>query len=148
MARIVQYSRKTVLLPPSCFLANSKTRRGLYRKGGKLMNNLGKATITTLEIAEMMEVPHGDILKKLEGRKDRKGYIQIMTEGQMSVSDFFIPSSYKDASGTSIISATSRVVIVAFLKSFILCLSLLLSPYRPFSSVLPFLPSAPSESPI
>ena len=99
MARIVQYSRKTVLLPPSCFLANSKTRRGLYRKGGKLMNNLGKATITTLEIAEMMEVPHGDILKKLEGRKDRKGYIQIMTEGQMSVSDFFIPSTYRDSSG-------------------------------------------------
>ena len=99
MARIVQYSRKTVLLPPSCFLANSKTRRGLYRKGGKLMNNLGKATITTLEIAEMMEVPHGDILKKLEGRKDRKGYIQIMTEGQMSVSDFFISSTYRDSSG-------------------------------------------------
>lgn len=63
------------------------------------MNNLGKATITTLEIAEMMEVPHGDILKKLEGRKDRKGYIQIMTEGQMSVSDFFIPSTYRDSSG-------------------------------------------------
>lgn len=47
----------------------------------------------------MMEVPHSDLLKKLEGRKDRKGYIQIMTEGQMSVSDYFIPSTYKDASG-------------------------------------------------
>ena len=63
------------------------------------MNDLRKATITTLEVAEMMEVPHGDLLKKIEGRKDRKGYVQIMTEGQMSVSDFFIPSSYKDASG-------------------------------------------------
>lgn len=49
-----------------------------------------KTTITTLEVAEMMEVPHSDLLKKLEGRKDRKGYIQIMTEGQMSVSDYFI----------------------------------------------------------
>lgn len=63
------------------------------------MNNLRNNTITTLEVAEMMEVPHSDLLKKLEGRKDRKGYIQIMTEGQMSVSDYFIPSSYKDASG-------------------------------------------------
>lgn len=63
------------------------------------MDNLTKTTITTLEVAEMMEVPHGDLLKKIEGRKDRRGYIQIMTEGQMSVSDFFIPSSYKDASG-------------------------------------------------
>ena len=63
------------------------------------MSNLRNNTITTLEVAEMMEVPHSDLLKKLEGRKDRKGYIQIMTEGQMSVSDYFIPSSYKDASG-------------------------------------------------
>lgn len=63
------------------------------------MNNLRKATLTTLEVAEMMEVPHKDILKKLEGSKDRKGYIEIMTERQMSPSDFFIPSSYKDASG-------------------------------------------------
>lgn len=63
------------------------------------MNDLRKTTITTLEVAEMMEVPHSDLLKKLEGRKDRKGYIQIMTEGQMSVSDYFIPSAYRDASG-------------------------------------------------
>ena len=58
------------------------------------MNELRRTTITTLEIAEMMEVPHSDILKKLEGRKDRKGYIQILGEGQMSVTDYFIKSSY------------------------------------------------------
>lgn len=63
------------------------------------MNDLEKATITTLEVAEMMEIPHSDLLKKLEGRKDRKGYIQIMTEGQMSVSNYFIPSTYRDGSG-------------------------------------------------
>lgn len=63
------------------------------------MSNLMKSTITTVEVAEMMEVSHSDILKKLEGRKDRKGYIQIMTEGQMSVSDYFIPSTYRDQSG-------------------------------------------------
>lgn len=54
------------------------------------MQGLQKATLTTLEVAEMMEVSHSDLLKKIEGRKDRKGYIQIMTEGQMSVSDFFL----------------------------------------------------------
>lgn len=63
------------------------------------MNDLRKTTITTLEVAEMMEVPHNDILRKLDGRKDRKGYIQIMTESQMAVSDYFIPSAYRDASG-------------------------------------------------
>lgn len=56
-------------------------------------------TITTLEIAEMMEVEHYKVLRKLEGDKDRKGYIQILTDSQMGVSDYFIPSTYKDASG-------------------------------------------------
>lgn len=63
------------------------------------MNNLRKTTITTLEVAEMMEVEHKRIIRRLEGSKDRKGYIQILTEAQMGLSDFFIPSSYKDASG-------------------------------------------------
>lgn len=63
------------------------------------MNELRKTTITTLEVAEMMEVPHNDILRKLDGRKDRKGYIQIMTESQMAVSDYFIPTTYRDTSG-------------------------------------------------
>lgn len=62
------------------------------------MNDLRK-TITTLEVAEMMETPHSDLLKKLEGRKDRKGYIQILSEGQMSVADYFMKSSYVDAQG-------------------------------------------------
>lgn len=59
------------------------------------MNGLGKTTITTLEIAEMMEMSHNDILRKLEGRKDRKGYIRILGESQMAVTDFFIKSSYR-----------------------------------------------------
>ena len=42
---------------------------------------------------------HSDLLKKIEGRKDRKGYIQILNEGQMSVVDFFCKSSYMDAKG-------------------------------------------------
>lgn len=63
------------------------------------MNNLTRTTITTLEVAEMMEISHNDILRKLDGRKDRKGYVQILTESQMAVSDYFIPSSYHDTSG-------------------------------------------------
>lgn len=61
------------------------------------MSDLARTTLTTLEVAEMMETPHCDILKKLEGRKGRKGYIQILGEGQMSVTDYFIKSSYMTA---------------------------------------------------
>lgn len=63
------------------------------------MNNLKTTTITTLEVAEMMETEHSKIIRKLEGGKDRKGFIQILTEAQMGVSDYFIPATYRDASG-------------------------------------------------
>lgn len=63
------------------------------------MNELRKTTITTLEVAEMMETEHSKIIRKLEGSKDRKGFIQILAEAQMGVSDYFIPSAYRDASG-------------------------------------------------
>lgn len=63
------------------------------------MNDLRKATLTTLEVAEMMETEHSRVIRKLEGSKDRKGFIQILAEAQMGVSDYFIPSTYKDASG-------------------------------------------------
>lgn len=63
------------------------------------MNDLRKTTLTTLEVAEMMETEHKRLIRKLEGDKDRKGYIQILTEAQMGLSDYFIPSTYKDASG-------------------------------------------------
>lgn len=63
------------------------------------MNELRRTTITTLEVAEMMETEHSKIIRKLEGSKDRKGFIQILTEAQMGVSDYFIPSTYRDASG-------------------------------------------------
>lgn len=60
-------------------------------------------TITTLEIAEMMEMEHWKVLRKLEGQekegKHIKGYIEILTDNQIVVSDFFIQSSYRDASG-------------------------------------------------
>lgn len=62
-------------------------------------------TISTVEIAEMLDnTPHKDILKKLEGRTGKdgehiKGYIEILTDNNFVVSDFFIPSTYRDSSG-------------------------------------------------
>lgn len=70
---------------------------------GKFMNDLGKKTITTLEIAEMMETEHWKVLRKLDGQekggKHVKGYIEVLTDNEIVVSDFFIPSAYRDSSG-------------------------------------------------
>ena len=66
-------------------------------------NKTEKIAITTLEIAEMMGVEHSKIIRKLEGTKDRKtkGIIEILTQAKIGVSDYFISSTYKDASGKS-----------------------------------------------
>lgn len=55
--------------------------------------------ITSLEVAEMMEVRHSDVLEKLEGSKRVKGIIPILTERNFPSSDYFTESTYKDASG-------------------------------------------------
>lgn len=62
------------------------------------MNNLQNNeinTISTREVAEMMDTKHDLVLRKLNGRKDSKGIIDILRENQMDVSDYFIESSYK-----------------------------------------------------
>lgn len=62
-------------------------------------------TITTLEIAEMMEVEHKEILKKLEGTRKpdgsvkQIGIIPVLTRGNFPLSDYFTLSTYKDSSG-------------------------------------------------
>ena len=60
-------------------------------------------TITTLEIAEMMEMRHDRVLRKLEGQdvkgKHTEGIIEILTHHNLGASDYFIPSTYKDESG-------------------------------------------------
>lgn len=64
-------------------------------------------TITTLEIAEMMEMPHYEILKKLEGTTNpdgsvkQVGIIPVLNRGNFPVSEYFLISSYKDAKGES-----------------------------------------------
>lgn len=62
-------------------------------------------TITSMEIAEMMEMEHYEVLKKLEGTNKADGSIKqvgiipVLTKGNFLVSDYFVVSSYKDASG-------------------------------------------------
>lgn len=61
----------------------------------------GDKTISTLEIAEMMEMNHYKVLEKLKGTKDGKtrGIIPILTAHDFVVSDYFIEAVYKDGSG-------------------------------------------------
>ena len=63
------------------------------------MNNLRNNTITTLEVAKMMETDHWKLLRKLEGDKKSTGIIKVLADNNFVVSDYFIESSYKDASG-------------------------------------------------
>lgn len=58
-------------------------------------------TIDSREVAEMMEVEHKLILRKLDGTKDgkSKGIIPVLTENNFVLSEYFIESTYKDGSG-------------------------------------------------
>lgn len=78
--------------------------------GEIIMNNIeilkksdSTATITTLEIAEMMETEHWKILRKLEGQEKEgrhiKGYIEILNDNNIVVVDYFDKTSYIDAKG-------------------------------------------------
>lgn len=71
----------------------------------KLKTNKTKNTISSIDVAEMLEIKHIEILKKLEGttKPDGKvkqvGIIPTLTKGNFPLSDYFIKSTYKDASG-------------------------------------------------
>lgn len=66
-------------------------------------------TVSSREVAEMMGKAHWEVLKMIEGyeppkeSKSRKviGIIQTLADHNVVVSDYFIESSYKDASGKS-----------------------------------------------
>lgn len=60
-----------------------------------------KQTISSREIAEMMARRHGQVLKMIEGGAGEVGIIKVLTEHDFVLSDYFIESSYKDASGKS-----------------------------------------------
>lgn len=63
----------------------------------QLVNNEGIQAISTREIAEMMEITHDKVLRKLDGRKGckTKGIIPTLRDHQMGVSDYFIENEYK-----------------------------------------------------
>lgn len=61
--------------------------------------NIEQKTITSMEVAEMMEVNHWEILRKLEGTDRIVGIIPTMTDNKIVVSDYFTESTYIDASG-------------------------------------------------
>ena len=60
---------------------------------------LEQKTITSMEVAEMMEVNHFEILRKLEGNSKIKGIIPTLADNKIVVSDYFQESTYQDASG-------------------------------------------------
>lgn len=63
-------------------------------------NENNKNTITTLEIADMMELPHYEILKKLEGTTNpdgsvrQVGIIPTLGKEKIPVTNYFIKSTY------------------------------------------------------
>lgn len=78
--------------------------------------NLEQKYITSLEVADMMEIEHYKIIRKLEGDKDRKGFIQVLTDSQMGVSDYFTESTYTDASGKQISVTTLQDLVATSLQ--------------------------------
>lgn len=67
----------------------------------KVMESTGQAvqTIPSYEVADMMDKKHWEVLRMLDGAKDRKGIVEILADNQMVVSKYFIKSQYKDESG-------------------------------------------------
>ncbi|MCC0627449.1 MULTISPECIES: phage regulatory protein/antirepressor Ant [unclassified Clostridioides] len=61
------------------------------------MNDLqlsNKNTITTLEIADMLEINHWEVLRKLEGTEKVKGIIDVLGSNNFVVTDYFIKTKY------------------------------------------------------
>lgn len=57
-------------------------------------------TLDSREVAEMLEIEHWQLLRKLNGRtgsdgKHIKGYVEILGDNQVVVTDFFKKSTYK-----------------------------------------------------
>lgn len=62
-------------------------------------------TITTVEIAEMMDISHRDVLNKLQGTTDKDGKVKqigiipVLSQENFRLADYFQLSSYNDAQG-------------------------------------------------
>lgn len=60
------------------------------------MNELEQKTITSMEVAEMVNKNHADLLR------DIKRYVSQMTESKIALSEFFKESTYKDSTGRTL----------------------------------------------
>ena len=58
-----------------------------------------KQTLDSREVAEMVDMEHKLLLRKIYGSKDRNGYITILSKNQMEPTKYFIESTYIDAQG-------------------------------------------------
>ena len=56
-------------------------------------------TIPSYEVAEMMERRHGRVLEMIEGKAKLIGIKDVLAQHNFVFSDYFIESTYKDASG-------------------------------------------------
>lgn len=76
-------------------------KSSLYESYKIMESNEGQVvqTIPSYEISEMMDKKHWEVLRMLDGAKDRKGIVEILADNQMVVSKYFIKSQYKDESG-------------------------------------------------
>lgn len=71
----------------------------LVLKGVFIMQKI-ESLLNTLEIAEMLEIEHWQLLRKLNGRTGTngnhiKGYVEILGDNQVVVTDFFRESTYR-----------------------------------------------------
>ena len=56
-------------------------------------------TIPSYEVAEMMERKHGRVIEMIEGKANLIGIKDVLAQHNFVFSDYFIESTYKDASG-------------------------------------------------
>ena len=75
----------------------------MENKNSTITTNEGKEiyVIDSREVAEMMGRTHSDIMKMIQGSGKNLGIIPVLLKGNFHVSEYFIESSFKDASGKS-----------------------------------------------
>lgn len=58
---------------------------------GEIQMKKIEQVITSVEVADMLEIRHSDILRKIEG------YVQVLGERKIALADYFKESTYQDA---------------------------------------------------
>ena len=82
-------------------------KRQVKVKGVRVMHEISniftkEKTISSLEVAEMVEKKHYNLIR------DIKGYVDELTELKIEFSDFFRESTYKDSTGRKMCIRDSR----------------------------------------